>query len=254
MEHRSLAIAHRAGNDLSRLRLAEQLGADLVEADVWMYQGQLEIRHLKTIGPLPVMWDTWRLTGRPHLPFTLADLLTAVGPKTELMLDLKGSAAGLPRALLGDLWQVRPDRRVTLCSRNWAMLDAFPDDPRLRVVHSIGSNRQLRAYFGRGTRRPSHGISIRSGLLSPTLVGSFKERVPLVMAWPVNTMRRMRELTAWGVDGLISDEIELLRDFIGGRHAAPQPSGLADALSGSPDRRRSAVNSPSAQRSSSTMR
>jgi glycerophosphoryl diester phosphodiesterase len=237
MEHRSLAIAHRAGNDLNRLRLAEQLGADLVEADVWMYRGRLEIRHLKTIGPLPVMWDTWRLAGRPRLPFTLADLLTAVGPETELMLDLKGSAAGLPSALLGDLSQVRPDRRVTLCSRNWTMLDAFPGDPRLRVVHSIGNNRQLRAYLGSRSRRPSHGISIRSTLLSPTLVRSLKERVPLVMAWPVNTVHRMHELTAWGVNGLISDEIELLRDFIGGRHAAPPPpAGLADALSGSPHR------------------
>jgi hypothetical protein len=43
-------VAHRAGNDLARLRAAEQRGLDLVGADVRLFP-RLEVRHLKTIRP-----------------------------------------------------------------------------------------------------------------------------------------------------------------------------------------------------------
>ena len=37
----TLLLAHRAGNDLERLRLAESAGADVVEADVHLHRGRL---------------------------------------------------------------------------------------------------------------------------------------------------------------------------------------------------------------------
>src|SRR6188508_3273249 len=81
-------VAHRAGNDLARLRRAERVRPGLVEADVHLFRGRLEVRHLKTLGPLGVLWDRWYLAppGTPRLE--LHELLAATD--TALMLDLKG--------------------------------------------------------------------------------------------------------------------------------------------------------------------
>ena len=57
----AILVAHRAGNDLKRLHEAEALGIAHIEADVRLWRGRLEVRHLKTLGPIPVLWDRWRL-------------------------------------------------------------------------------------------------------------------------------------------------------------------------------------------------
>ena len=69
---RPFVVAHRAGNDLGTLRRAEALAIPLVEADVHLRRGRIEVRHLKTLGPLPVLWDRWRLApaGRRGCPST----------------------------------------------------------------------------------------------------------------------------------------------------------------------------------------
>ena len=83
-------VAHRAGNDLELLRRAEALRPRLIEADVHLYAGRLEARHLKTLGPLPLLWDRWYLAS-PRTPrLRLAALLEGASPETTLMLDLKG--------------------------------------------------------------------------------------------------------------------------------------------------------------------
>ena len=74
-------VAHRAGNDLAQLRAAEEIGLDLVEADIRLFRGRLEVRHLKTLGPIPVLWDRWRLAN-PFAPrLQLDELLAAIGPE-----------------------------------------------------------------------------------------------------------------------------------------------------------------------------
>ena len=57
----ALAIAHRAGNSLDGLHQANLLDVDVVECDVHAHRGRLEVRHLKTAGPLPFLWDRWEL-------------------------------------------------------------------------------------------------------------------------------------------------------------------------------------------------
>ncbi len=86
-----LLIAHRAGNDPARVRAAERAGADVIEADLHLWRGELELRHLKTAGPLPVYWDRWALAAPWRRFPRLDELLASVQPETALMLDLKGS-------------------------------------------------------------------------------------------------------------------------------------------------------------------
>ena len=59
-----LAIAHRSGNTVAGLRSALDLGVDLVEADVHAYRGRLEVRHLKSMGGLPWLWDRGEIVHR----------------------------------------------------------------------------------------------------------------------------------------------------------------------------------------------
>lgn len=202
-------VAHRAGNDLALLRAAEERELDLVEADVRLFRGRLEVRHLKTLGPIPVLWDRWRLAS----PFTprlqLHELLEATGTGTELMLDLKGRSPRLAAHLLTALRPTLGNRRVTVCARAWPLLAPFEGLPGVRTIHSVGNVRQLRALLQLGRTRRLQGISIHERLLSPATVAELRDVADLVMTWPANAASRARELVEMGVDGLITDRLDL---------------------------------------------
>jgi hypothetical protein len=202
-------VAHRAGNDLCRLRAAARSGAALVEADVRLFRGRVEVRHLKTLGPLPILWDRWRLAN-PFAPRLLLGDLLAASPSSELMLDLKGRDRRLATAVL-ELLEPYRGRAITVCARSRGLLEPFAVVPGVSLVQSVGSRRQLRALRRGGAALPLHGISIHERLLDRETVGELRRRVNVVMAWPVRTLAQARELAAWGVDGLISENLALAR-------------------------------------------
>jgi glycerophosphoryl diester phosphodiesterase len=207
-----LLFAHRAGNDLSSLRRAEALGVDAVEADVRLFNGRLELRHMKTVGPVPVYWDRWHVA-RPGTRFPeLDDLLEAAQPATQLMLDLKGIDRRLAGGVLAAIDRSGRRDGVTVCSRRWSHLEPFVGRDGVRVVHSVGNRSQLRALL----RRPSglDGISIHQRLLTPAVTAELRRRAPLVLAWSVNAVRPAARLVEWGVNGLISDDPGRLRGML----------------------------------------
>lgn len=204
-----LVLAHRAGNDLSALRAAEALGVDVVEADIHLFRGRLEVRHLKTFGPVRMYWDRWRLCGPGAPIFDLDTLLGAAAPTTRVMLDLKGFDPRLPTALRATLDR-HPGTQVTLCSRHWRHLMPFEGRANVALVRSVGNRAQLRAVRRLIARRPFDGISIHRRLLTPELAAELRARVPLVLTWPVNTTEVADLLAGWGVNGMISDHPQLL--------------------------------------------
>jgi glycerophosphoryl diester phosphodiesterase len=197
-------VAHRAGNSLARLREAEACGLRFVEADVRLFRDRAEVRHLKSLGPLPVFWDRWRLDrpGRPRL--LLEDLLEAIGARTELVLDLKGPRRRLAEVVLSALDPYLHSRRFTVCSRSWRLLEPFEDLP-VRRVHSVGSARQLRALLRRYHGGGLDGVSIHERLLDAQVAGELRRIAALVISWPVNDPERASALTQLGIDGLITD-------------------------------------------------
>lgn len=200
-------VAHRAGNDLALLEAAEAAGVQLVEADVRLFHGRLEVRHLKTVGPLPLFWDTWVLAS-PFAPrLRLHELLAGAAPGTELMLDLKGRDLRLAHRVRAEL-EATPRRRVTICSRSWRLLEPLAGLDGVRVVHSVGSRRQLRALLQRFPRVA--GISIHKQLLDESTTRLLRARAGVIMTWPVHDAEEARRLLAWGVDGLIADRFEPL--------------------------------------------
>jgi len=203
---RRLIVAHRAGNCLDELREAERLGVDVVEADLRLFRGRVEVRHLNTVGPIPLLWDTWKL-GNPFAPrLQLEDLLATVSPETNLMLDLKGINPRLARRAFEQLREHHVGK-LTVCARNWRLLRPFEDQAGIRVVHSVGNRWQLRELNRRAARggRMLDGVSIRASLLDKERAQALVQRARLVMAWPVNSTEQARKLRDWGIHGMITD-------------------------------------------------
>lgn len=209
-------VAHRAGNDFERLRAAEALRLPLVEADVHLFAGRLEVRHRKTVGPIPILWDRWELAP-PWAPrMQLAELLASAAPGTELMLDLKGHDRRLPGRVLAAIAASGMEGRVTVCSQDWSLLEPLAGRPGVRVVHSVGNVRQLER-LRRRHPGPLAGVSIHRRLLDGATVADLRRRAELVLSWPVESVAVARELSGWGVQGLISQAFERLAPALGAR-------------------------------------
>jgi hypothetical protein len=206
---RPFLVAHRAGNRLADLKTAEELDVGIVEADIRLFRGRLEVRHLKAVGLVPILWDRWELSApwRPRLE--LGDLLAATAPETELLLDLKGWRIGVARAVRSTITPFLGARRFTVCARSWRLLAVFAGLP-VRCVHSVGSERQLRRLLRRIGEGRIEGISVHQSLLDRERVAALRAVADLIMTWPVNHPDRARELLRLGVDGLITDNADRL--------------------------------------------
>jgi glycerophosphoryl diester phosphodiesterase len=218
---RPLVIAHRAGNELAALRQAEDVRADVVEADVWLFRGRLEVRHRKTLGPLPILWDRWELTAGWGPRLTLDTLLAVARPHTRLMLDLKGRGRQLPPAVFSACRRHRPGRPVWVCSRNWNLLAPFRHCPEVTVLHSVGSAAQLRAVLPHLSHWTQRAISIHQRLLNARVIAELKEQTELLVSWPVQSVTQATALHRWGVDGVIVDDPAVVWALTG--DALPRP-------------------------------
>jgi glycerophosphoryl diester phosphodiesterase len=208
-----LLVAHRAGNGLDLLRASEAAGVSFAEADIHLFRGRLEVRHLRTLGPVPVFWDRWQVAPpwRPRL--LLADLLAAARSTTELMLDLKGRKPRLAELVSEAIDPYVGQRRLTISARCWPLLELFDGLP-VRRLHSIRSARQLRALVRRSAGRRLDGVAIHERLLDLDAVADLRRIAGIVMTWPVNDAGRATELLSLGIDGLITDRPEAIAHLV----------------------------------------
>jgi glycerophosphoryl diester phosphodiesterase len=207
-----LAVAHRAGNRLADLRAALDAGVDLVEADVHLFRQALEVRHCKAIGR-HLFWERWWEVDRRRnvaLP-ELADVLTAAAGDPRLMLDLKGPTLGVAPQVAAMLRRLAPGLPVTVCTKQWRMLDAFDPDPHVRRVFSASDPLQLARLRRKVQRCPAFGVSIRRHLLTPAIVAELLHHTKVVMVWPVDTEAAFDHACRLGVTGVISKNLDLLR-------------------------------------------
>ena len=145
-----LAVAHRAGNSITGLHEANQIGADVVECDVHAHRGRLEVRHLKTAGPLPFLWDTWELVPASAPRLGLEELLAADRRGAVFMLDLKGRRAETGRDVAAALHEHAAGHRVLVCGRHWPAVDqATAALPYADPVLSARTRAELAALVGR---------------------------------------------------------------------------------------------------------
>ena len=210
-----LAIAHRAGNSLAGLHEANVLGADVIECDVHAYRGRLEVRHLKTAGPLPFLWDRWELASASAPRLGLGELLDADRRGTTFMLDIKGRRVATGRAVAELLHERAHEHDVLVCGRHWPAVERVADLPYVRAVLSARNRAELTALVRRLDRdaRPApYGVSLHRSLLDAELVERLRRRVEVVMTWAVDDLPTLERVLDLGANGVISNEPEILRE------------------------------------------
>ena len=199
-----LLVAHRV-EDRACAAQAVAAGADLVEIDVHLRRGALEVRHPRRAGP--VLWDREgvRLARGPAAPL---EPLLAAGRGAEAMLDLKWGPSGLGPAALAAARRAGRER-LTVSSRRWRLLDRLAGEPGVRLAYSAAGGREL----GRLRRRDipdGAGVCVRRDLLDAAVVGDLVREHGLVLTWPVRDRADAERLVGWGVGGLICDDLALL--------------------------------------------
>ncbi len=210
-----LAIAHRAGNSLAALEAARELGADVVECDVHAHRGRLEVRHLKTAGPLPFLWDRWELVPASVARLELHALLAARRELT-LMLDLKGRHRHMANAVAELLDAEAQSGSILVCGRWWPAVDDLAGlHPHVRPVLSARNRGELARLRTRlRTEAAPYGVSVHVSLLDVDVVEDLRAHVSLVMTWPVNDMHTLDRVWDYGVTGVISDENDVLAEVL----------------------------------------
>ncbi len=205
-DHRPFVVGHRAGNHIPKAERAVRRGVDMLEADVWRYRKQLEVRHLKTLGPLPILWDRWELapgwTPRLHVD----ELLDATPDDIPVMFDLKGEDPHLPISIVRTMRENFPDRPIIMCTRFWIQLDRIAREPDITRIYSVGDQKERNGIFGRLETLEYPAVSIHKNLVNPSLMRRFDDVGAVVMAWGATTRDEADLLLSLGVDGLTVSE------------------------------------------------
>jgi glycerophosphoryl diester phosphodiesterase len=228
-----LRIAHGYGNSRCHLALALEGPVDYIEADVWYQDGRLAVRHERKMGPLPILFDEKpenpgeRGPGRYGLSLGrwyiklqisalyLGDVLALAHGRRRVMVDVKGSRrsreSAFARALSQSVRLAGMGDAVTFCGQNWSVLRRLRlIDPDLRVHYSIGTERQIAAFNRIRRDETLRGVCLHQGLVDARVVDTLKRRALAIWTWTVDDLARARELVDLGVDGIISNRLDVL--------------------------------------------
>lgn len=198
-------VAHRAGNDPSAVEAALPR-ADIIECDVHVHRGRVEVRHEKVLRPTSRLWERWYLlpSGTP-VP-SIDEILAVVPPAVPLLVDLKCFTRRAARRIRR---AIPEDRPLLVSSRSWWVLPVFGDRLGTVMLRSCGNRLQLRVVTmvpGLGDRV---GVVVHNRLLDDDAVNRVRARTPRLFSWAVESIERGRRLAADGVTGLIVDDLDL---------------------------------------------
>jgi len=208
---------------------------DLIETDVWIDGDRIAVRHERKLGPLPILFDKRpqspgeRGPGRFGLslgnryikleisPLPLREVVAKSKGRRGLLLDLKGAYGDREEAFAGALLELVAatgmEQEVVFCGQNWRLLKWVRRlAPHLAVHYSIDNAAQWAAFRRRQESDPVRRVCVRQSLLDESLTRDLQALgVTTVYTWTVDDLHRARELLELGVDGIISNSLELLR-------------------------------------------
>lgn len=204
-------IAHNAGDAIAPATKAVAWGTDAVEIDVHSTGGELFASHDAPIagledlvfrGPtLAAAWNVARLRG-------------------TVLLHLKEHSPRYLRAVHAFLATHRIRREIVQTYDPGTLRKLRRTDPRvtrlLLVFHASDIDRL------RGDPelvRLIDGVSIRDGVLSGRVLAWLKRERLQTFVWTVNDERRMNQLVRAGVNGLITERLDIMRLLGTGRAA-----------------------------------
>lgn len=202
--------AHRAGNSRAHALAAIEAGADLLETDIWLHKGRLELRHKRTLGPIPILWEKWSIAPGWTPRYYLRDLLHDVPEEALIFLDFKGDEMDLGPEVLKELQQTAPNRTIAICGRNYPQLQTIANEPNIICFYSVGSDEEWPVAKELIAASEPPALSIEAKFATRERLAWMRDLDGLVVCWGVQTIERMTELRELGVDGFTTDSPDLL--------------------------------------------
>lgn len=203
----TLLVAHRAANEPLGDR-TWAAGADVLELDVHLFRGRLEVRHAKAIWPSPYLFEKRRLLPQSSSRPSLDDVLAVIPEGRELWLDLKGPDPRLARRVLAAV-EGRP--HIWVSARSWWLLAPFHDRAGASTFRSVGTRWQRWLATRRLPARWGRGIVIHERLVDDVMRDVAPD-TPVVV-WAVLDLQRALDLVRGGVSGLILDDGALIDEL-----------------------------------------
>ena len=232
-------IIHRAitgkypENTLEALEDALQSDADAIEIDVRLSSDGVPIVfHDSRLHKLTGYWERLENTtaaklkslkvvsGEPETEGTIPTLVEAielVNDKKELIIDVKpGNTQKIVENITKDLHECTPQESTVLSSFDPEILGGF----------NIGSHGFHVAYIFKSIYRRLSIVKAEANnggfqqwhpnfsRLNAKLMSMAKDEKKQVMTWDVNTQLEMEKCIELGVDGIITDEINLLNSVL----------------------------------------
>jgi hypothetical protein len=218
-----LAIAHRTPATRERCAALSAAGATVFEIDVQAIGDDLVVSHYLPVHPLlpRVRRDRRRFTvrRRGRVEAALADTVSSLPAGAEILLDLKVDRGPAAHALVEHIAAAGPDpARCYASTKGWATLPALAAAG-YRTWRTIGDPAALTAALAM-PELPDDAVTVKHTLLTAEVVARLRERVPRVMTWTVNDPVRARDVIGYGVDGVTTDSVEVLR-LVSGHGTAP---------------------------------
>jgi glycerophosphoryl diester phosphodiesterase len=196
------ASRHIPENTLDSFELCLQQGCDGFEFDVRLSRdGQAVICHDASVEGSQIIE-----TDAQNLPLpTVADALRQFA--TRAFLDVELKVAGLETKTIAELRSRPPTKGYVVSSFLPEVLVAIRGlDPDIPAGIICETQKQLRA----GLELPTKWVIPKFNLADRELVEAVHRAGKYIMVWTVNHRMRIREFSSAGVDGIISDETELL--------------------------------------------
>lgn len=222
------ARAHAPENTLLAFKVALDLGADAIECDVRLSRdGRLIIIHDDTVdrttdgtGPVADQSYTelrgldagarWRLPQRiPTLEETLA-LVRERGGGVNLEVKGESVAASVATAqalapLLNELNEGMREQVLVSSFEHPAVALLKEELPWLRVAALFGDEWRRRDIIGPARLLGAEAVHPNVKLVSEDIVRRAHESDLRINVWTANSWGTIRQLIAWGVDGIFSD-------------------------------------------------
>ena len=209
-----LLIAHRAGNDLKLLSEAFAAGVDYAEADVWLYRRRLEVRHDKSLGLIPLLWDRWSLSPGWKRRLYLSEVIRAADGHGKLYLDLKGNEQALPAKLTFELKLIGLNKLAFSSPRWWYLDELKPEFPEAALFYTISSHDRLVELRPRLAKREISAVAIKSNVVSTDVISELRDAgVEDITTWGVGTQADAQAVFASGLNGVSSKNLVLLAEL-----------------------------------------
>jgi glycerophosphoryl diester phosphodiesterase len=244
---RTLVFAHRGAsghapqNTLAAFRLAAEMGADGVELDVHLSgDGEAVVVHDATVdattdgqGRVSAMtlselqaldagrWFDERFAGE-RVP-TLQEVFDAIGHRLLINVEIKATLGHHSMALEAEVVRLIEDNQMS----ERVIVSSFSPTS-LRRVRKLNPNIPLGLLYGKPEPAmlpflmrcllvPYDALHPGYGLVNAALVARAKRQRKRVNVWTVNDADEMRRLCDLGVDGIITNYPDRLRDVLAER-------------------------------------